>query len=69
MSTDSHFSECDKRAMLENEVASVGPLRAMKDQYDQHFSHSGRELTHEKHSNVILSEATNYDTQFSSSGS
>ena len=67
--TDSHFSEYQKRIILENAVASVGPLRAIKDQSDQHFSHIGRELTHDQHSNLIFSSATNYDTPFSSSGS
>ena len=55
--------------MLENEVASIGPLRAIKDQSNHQFLHSGRELTHEKYSNLLLSAATNYDMQFSSSGS
>ena len=39
----------------------------MKDQHDRHFLHSGKELTHEEFSNLILSLSTNYDTQFSSS--
>ena len=30
--TDSHFFEHQKRIMLENSVASVGPLRAINDQ-------------------------------------
>ena len=34
---DSHFSEHQKRIMLKNVVASVGPLRAIKYQSDQHF--------------------------------
>ena len=61
MPTDSHFSEHHKRAMLENAVASFGHLRSIKDQSDQNFSHSGRELNHEKHSNLFLSAANNYD--------
>ena len=40
--TDSQFSEYQKRIMLENTVASVGPLRSIKDQSDKNFSHSGR---------------------------
>ena len=35
--TNSHFSEHQKRIMLENVVPSVGHLRAIKDQSDQHF--------------------------------
>ena len=67
--TNSHFSEHQKRSLLENKVASVGPLRAIKDQHNQHFSHSGRELTYGQHFNLLLSEATNYDMKFSPSGS
>ena len=37
----SHFSEHQKSAIIEIIVASIGPLRAIKDQYDQQFSHSG----------------------------
>ena len=55
--------------MIENSVASVGPLRDIKDQSDQNFSYSGRELTYEKYSVLLLSAATNYDITFSSSGS
>ena len=54
--------------MLENALASVGTLRTIKDQTDQHFSHSGRELTYEQYSNLIMSAANNYDIKFSSSG-
>ena len=59
--TDSHFSEHQKRFMLENAVASVAPLCAIKDQSDQHFSHSGRELSCQQYSNLLLPAATNYD--------
>ena len=55
--------------MIKNAVASVSPLRDAKDQYDQHFLHSGQELTHEQSSNLLLSEATNYAMQLSSSES
>ena len=43
--TDSHFSEHYKNTMIGNSVASVFPLRSVKDQSDQYFSHSGKELT------------------------
>ena len=69
VSTDSHFSEHQKRTMLENKVDSIGPLRAIKNQSDQYLSHSGRELTYEQYSNLLLSAANNYDIPFSSSGS
>ena len=55
--------------MLENLVASVGTLRAIKDQSDQHFSHSGREITYERCPNLLFSESNNYDMKISSSGS
>ena len=60
--TDSHFSEHQKRMMLENVVSSVRNLRTIKDQSDQHFSHSGRDLTYEQCSNLLLSAANNHDT-------
>ena len=46
--TDSHFYEHQERIMVENVASSVVPLRAMKDQSDQHFSHIERELKHEQ---------------------
>ena len=46
--TDSHFSENHKRIIFENEVYYFGSLRAIKDQYDHKFSHSGRELIHDQ---------------------
>ena len=55
--------------MLENTLASVGPLRSIKDQSSQHFPHHGQELTYEQYSNLLFSEANNYDTQRSSSES
>ena len=55
--------------MLKNAVASVGPICAIKDQSDQYFSHSGREITWGQYSNLLLSVANDYDMQFSSSGS
>ena len=55
--------------MLTNAVASVGPLRAIKYQSDQHFLHNMLELTYEQYSNLLLSEANNYDIHFSSSAS
>ena len=67
MPTDSHFSENQKKILLENAVASVAPLRAIKDQSDQHLSHNRQELTYEQYSNLLLSAATNYDAQLSSS--
>ena len=59
--TDSHFSEHQKRTMLENAVASVALLRAIKDQSDQHFSCSRQELSYQQYSNLLLLAATNYD--------
>ena len=44
-------------------------MRAMKDQSDQNLSLSGKELAYDQYWNLLLSVATNYDTQlFSSSG-
>ena len=65
--TDSHFSEHQKRIILENAVDSVAPLHVIKDQSDQNFSHSGRELSYQQYSNLLLSAATNHIIQFSSS--
>ena len=58
-----------RKIMLENAVASVAHLRAIKDQADQHSEHSGEVLSYEQYSNLLLSAATNYDMTFSSSGS
>ena len=52
--TEIHFSEHQKRIMLEKTVASVGPRCAIKYQSDQNFSYSVRELTYEQYSNLLL---------------
>ena len=59
MPSGSNFSDHQKKIMLENAVSSVGLFSAITDQSDQNFSNSGRELTCDKHSNVLLLEATN----------
>ena len=42
--------------MIENTVAFVGPIRGIKDQSNQNFSHSRRELTHDQCSNMIFKQ-------------
>jgi hypothetical protein len=41
---DDHFSDGQKRSMLENAVFSIPDLRAIKTQADQHATHTGTHL-------------------------
>ena len=49
MPTGSHSFENQKKMLLENEVASVITLRAIKDQADQCLSYGGQELTYDQY--------------------
>ena len=40
LDTNNYFSENQKKILLENAVASVKPLRSIKDQADQMFDHT-----------------------------
>ena len=62
VNADSYFSENQKKILLENLVASVKPLRSVKDQHDQLYAHTGKELDCDQR--TVFSAATNYDTKF-----
>ncbi len=59
-----HFSSDQKHVMLQNAVHPVTALRAIKDQADQHKTHSGITLTYEQYCNLLLSAASNYDASY-----
>ncbi len=61
-----HFSDGQKRIMLENAVAPVTELRQVKINADLEKTKNGRNLTYEEYLNLLLSAATNYDIQFAS---
>jgi hypothetical protein len=57
-----HFSTSVKRAMLENAVAKVPELRAVKNQAAQHKTQNGGvELSYEQYCNLLASAAQEYD--------
>ena len=64
-----HLFENHKKTQFENAVSSVCLLRDIKDQADQCLTCCGQEINYDKCSNLLLSVATNYDSQFSSSSS
>ena len=64
---DSYFSENQKKILLENVVSSVKPLRSVKCQADQLFAPACKLLDYDQHATLLLSEATNYDSNFVSS--
>jgi hypothetical protein len=51
--------------MLENAVASIPDLRAIKSQADQHKTHTGTTLTFEQYLALLTSATTTYDATFS----
>ena len=64
VSTGEQFSDALKRVMLQNAVHPLEELRAVKTQADQHKTQSGVDLTYEQYVHLLVSAATNYDTQF-----
>ena len=61
-----HFSDGQKRIMLENAVAPITELRQVKINADLEKTKNGRNLTYEEYLNLLLSAATNHDIQFAS---
>jgi hypothetical protein len=59
-----HFSDGQKRTMLENTVGKVTELRAVKAQADQHKVHSGAKLSYDQYSDLLKSAAQAYDAIF-----
>jgi hypothetical protein len=64
VSTGEQFSDALKRVMLQNAVHPLEELRAVKTQADQHKTQSGVDLTYEQYIHLLVSAATNYDSQF-----
>jgi hypothetical protein len=61
-----HFSDGQKRIMLENAVAPLTELRQVKINADLEKTKNGKNLTYEEYLSLLLSAATNYDIQFTS---
>src|SRR5688572_30179948 len=59
-----HFSDGQKRTMLENAVHPQMELQAVKTQANQHKTQSGVDLTYKQYSNLLLSAASQFDAQF-----
>jgi DNA-binding MarR family transcriptional regulator len=67
-STD-HFSDGQKRTMLENAVAPLEELRQVKNNADLHTTRTGESLTYDQYSNLLLSAASAYDSMYTQSKS
>ena len=50
--------------MLENALAPVKALKAVKDQANLFKTYTGKELSHEEYSTLVTSAAINHDAQF-----
>ena len=61
-----HFPDSVKRIMLENAVAPIEMLRAVKNQADQFKISNGKDLTYVEYSKLVLSAASTYDASSSS---
>ena len=59
-----HFSDAQKQTMLENSLAPVKALKAVKDQTNQFETHAGKDLSHDEYSTLVTSAAINHNTQF-----
>jgi hypothetical protein len=61
--TTDHFSDGQLRTMLENAVAPIEELRQVKVHGDLHKTKTGKALTYDEYSALLLSAATQYDSQ------
>jgi hypothetical protein len=59
-----HFSEGQKRIMLQNAVNGIMELRQVKNTADQIGTTSGNLLTYDEYTTLLLSAASAYDDQF-----
>ena len=59
-----HFSDGQKRVMLQNSVHGINELRQVKNTADQMGANSGTTLTYDEYASLLLSAATAYDDQF-----
>ena len=62
--TTDHFSDGQKRVMLENAVAPITELRQVKNNADLEKTRTGRTLTYPEYTSLLLSAATAYDDQY-----
>ena len=59
-----HFSDGQKRIMLENAVHPIAELHQVKNNADLQKTNSGRTLTYDEYLSLLLSAAAAYDNQF-----
>ena len=59
-----HFSDGQKRIMLENAVAPIDELRQVKNNADLEKTRTGTTLTYSQYTSLLLSAATAYDDQY-----
>jgi hypothetical protein len=64
--TSDHFSDGQKRVMLENAVTPISKLRQVKNNADLEQTKTGQSLSYDEYLNLLLSAATAYDNQFAS---
>ena len=64
VSTAEHFSDSQKRSILQNAVFSVPELRAVKTQADHLKTLNGQELTYPDYVKLLLSAAQTYDSSY-----
>jgi hypothetical protein len=62
--TTDHFSDGQKRTMLENAVAPITELRQVKNNADLEKTRTGSALTFNEYTNLLLSASAAYDQEF-----
>jgi hypothetical protein len=62
--SNDHFSEGQKRIMLQNAVLGIDELRSIKNTADLMSTSSGRPLDYEAHCSLLLAAAAAYDEQY-----
>ena len=58
-----HFSNGQKKTMLENAVSSVNDLRQVKTNADLEQTKTGHDITYDQYTSLLLSAATSYDKE------
>ncbi len=61
-----HFSEGQKQVMLQNAVNGIDDLRQVKTTAELDESKSGKKLTYDQYTSLLLSAASTYDEKYSS---
>ena len=62
--TTDHFSEGQKRTMLQNAVHSINELRQVKNNADLLSTQGGVPLTYDEYTNLLMAAASAYDAQY-----